>query len=78
MGPTPWTGNPASSLLRVYRQGKLPVSEQLAQRKRLSDYLKKNGVVGLEGIDTRKLVRHIRTQGAMRGIISSTETKLTA
>jgi carbamoyl-phosphate synthase small subunit len=36
-----------------------------------SDYLQKNGVVGLEGIDTRKLVRHIREKGAMRGIISS-------
>ena len=44
----------------------------------LSDYLKESGVVGLEGIDTRKLVRHIRTQGAMRGVISSTETKITA
>jgi carbamoyl-phosphate synthase small subunit len=32
--------------------------------------------VGLAGIDTRKLVRHIRTQGAMRGIISSTELRL--
>jgi carbamoyl-phosphate synthase small subunit len=40
----------------------------------LDEYLKKSGVVGIEGIDTRKLVRHIRTQGAMRGIISSTET----
>jgi carbamoyl-phosphate synthase small subunit len=39
----------------------------------LSDYLKKSNVVGLEGIDTRKLVKHIRTEGAMRGIISSTE-----
>jgi carbamoyl-phosphate synthase small subunit len=39
----------------------------------LSDYLKKNNVVGLEGIDTRKLVKHIRTQGAMKGIISSIE-----
>ena len=39
----------------------------------LSDYLKKNNVIGLEGIDTRKLVKHIRTQGAMKGIISSTE-----
>lgn len=39
----------------------------------LSVYLKANNVVGLEGIDTRKLVRHIRTEGAMRGIISSTE-----
>lgn len=41
--------------------------------KTFSDYLKENNVVGLEGIDTRKLVRHIRTQGAMRGIISSCE-----
>jgi len=39
----------------------------------LDDYLKKNNVVGLEGIDTRKLVKHIRTEGAMRGIISSSE-----
>ncbi len=37
----------------------------------LSDYLVKNKIVGLEGIDTRKLVRHIRTAGAMRGVISS-------
>jgi carbamoyl-phosphate synthase small subunit len=42
----------------------------------LSDYLKANGVVGLAGIDTRKLVRHIRTLGAMRGIISSTELRI--
>ena len=39
----------------------------------LSDYLTANNIVGLEGIDTRKLVKHIRTEGAMRGIISSTE-----
>ena len=39
----------------------------------LSDYLKANNVVGLEGIDTRELVKHIRTQGAMRGIISAAE-----
>ncbi len=37
----------------------------------LSCYLKANNVVGLEGIDTRALVKHIRTEGAMRGIISS-------
>jgi len=40
----------------------------------LDEYLKKSGVVGIAGLDTRQLVRHIRTQGAMRGIISSTET----
>ncbi len=40
----------------------------------LSDYLAKNGVPGIEGLDTRMLVKHIRTQGAMRGIISHGET----
>ncbi len=39
----------------------------------LDEYLKASGIVGLEGIDTRALVRHIRTEGAMRGIISSNE-----
>ena len=43
----------------------------------LDEYLKRNNVVGLEGIDTRKLVKHIRTEGAMRGIISSSELSIT-
>jgi len=43
----------------------------------LGDYLKANNVVGLEGIDTRALVKHIRIRGAMRGIISSTELSTT-
>jgi len=38
----------------------------------LDGYLKANKIVGLAGIDTRSLVRHIRRAGAMRGIISST------
>ncbi len=40
----------------------------------LSDYLMENGVIGLEGIDTRALTRHIRLKGAMRGVISTSET----
>lgn len=39
----------------------------------LSDYLKKHNIPGLAGIDTRALVRRIRTEGAMRGVISSTD-----
>jgi len=39
----------------------------------LQDYLKKNNIVGLEGIDTRQLTRHVRLKGSMKGIIS-TET----
>jgi carbamoyl-phosphate synthase small subunit len=37
----------------------------------LDEYLEKNGIVGLQGIDTRALVRHIRDNGAQTGIISS-------
>lgn len=39
----------------------------------LSGYLKKHGLVGLAGIDTRALVRRIREKGAMRGILSTTD-----
>ncbi|MHC4455991.1 MAG: glutamine-hydrolyzing carbamoyl-phosphate synthase small subunit [Planctomycetota bacterium] len=42
----------------------------------LSDYLESNNVIGIEGIDTRKLVKHIRTQGAMKGIISSPDLNI--
>ncbi|MFM9839317.1 MAG: glutamine-hydrolyzing carbamoyl-phosphate synthase small subunit [Cyclobacteriaceae bacterium] len=37
----------------------------------LQTYLEKHGVVGIADIDTRKLVRHIRSKGAMNAIISS-------
>jgi carbamoyl-phosphate synthase small subunit len=39
----------------------------------LDAYLKENNVVGLQGIDTRSLVRQIRTQGAMKGILSTVD-----
>jgi carbamoyl-phosphate synthase small subunit len=39
----------------------------------LGDYLARNDIVGLEGIDTRALVRHIRTQGAMKGVLSTVD-----
>lgn len=37
----------------------------------LQDYLDRTNIVGISNIDTRKLVRHIRTKGAMNAIISS-------
>lgn len=39
----------------------------------LDGYLKRWGIVGIEGIDTRALVRRLRTQGAMKGVLSSLE-----
>jgi carbamoyl-phosphate synthase small subunit len=37
----------------------------------LQQYLTKHGIVGIEHIDTRALVRHIRTRGAMKGVVST-------
>src|SRR5450631_3055890 len=37
----------------------------------LDEYLKGNNIVCIEGVDTRALVAHIRTKGAMNCIISS-------
>jgi carbamoyl-phosphate synthase small subunit len=37
----------------------------------LSDYLKHWGVVAIESIDTRALVRRLRSRGAMRGVVST-------
>ena len=37
----------------------------------LADFLQEFGVLGVEGFDTRALVRHIRTRGAMKGVVST-------
>lgn len=37
----------------------------------LNNYLKLNNIVAIEGVDTRALVAHVRTKGAMNCIISS-------
>ena len=39
----------------------------------LAGYLAEHGVVGLEGIDTRALVRRLRIRGAMKGILSTVD-----
>ena len=39
----------------------------------LDDYLREHNIVGIEQIDTRALVRHIRDKGAMRAGISSVD-----
>ena len=37
----------------------------------LADYLKEEGIIGIEDLDTRALTRHIRNAGALRGFIST-------
>jgi carbamoyl-phosphate synthase small subunit len=49
--------------------------EELFSRKKaqgsLDEYLKKQNIVAIEGVDTRALVAHIRSKGAMNCLISS-------
>ncbi|MDX1419329.1 MAG: glutamine-hydrolyzing carbamoyl-phosphate synthase small subunit [Rubricoccaceae bacterium] len=37
----------------------------------LDDYMRRHGLAGITGVDTRRLVRHIREQGVMNAVISS-------
>ncbi len=40
-------------------------------RQALEEFLRENKIIGIEGVDTRALTRHIRLQGAMKGVIST-------
>jgi carbamoyl-phosphate synthase small subunit len=40
----------------------------------LDAYMKDNGIVGIQGIDTRALTRHLRDHGAQDGIVSTVES----
>jgi carbamoyl-phosphate synthase small subunit len=50
------------------------IPSNFRSEKSLDDYLKENGIPGIEGIDTRSLVRRLRVRGTMTGILSTTET----
>ncbi|MBR5302976.1 MAG: carbamoyl phosphate synthase small subunit [Clostridia bacterium] len=49
----------------------LPSNWQL--KKSLDEYMDEQGVTGMYGVDTRALTRHIRKNGAMRGVIVENE-----
>ncbi|MDP2920974.1 MAG: glutamine-hydrolyzing carbamoyl-phosphate synthase small subunit [Candidatus Omnitrophota bacterium] len=47
------------------------ITSNWQSEKGLDEYLKENNIIGIEGIDTRSLTLHIRTKGAMKGVIST-------
>lgn len=49
------------------------VASNFRANSELQDYLQQNKIVGLAEIDTRALVRRIRTHGAMKGVVSSVD-----
>lgn len=59
----------------VCRNFTVPFSREQADGS-IQDYFTENGLVGISGIDTRSVVRHIRSKGAMNGVISSETTNI--
>jgi carbamoyl-phosphate synthase small subunit len=39
----------------------------------LATYLRRSGIVGIEGVDTRAITKRLREKGALRGVVSTTE-----
>jgi len=50
-----------------------PVPSNWRSTQALHQYMKDHGVVGIQGIDTRSLVRHLRDRGSQEGIISTVQ-----
>jgi carbamoyl-phosphate synthase small subunit len=48
-----------------------PISSNWRNKYSLEEFLKKNNVVGISGIDTRKLTNHLRTFGSMNACLSA-------
>jgi len=56
----------------IIKEGSARASNWRAKQS-LEEYLGERGIVGIQGIDTRALTRHIRDHGAQEGIISTTD-----
>ncbi|MFV0439439.1 MAG: glutamine-hydrolyzing carbamoyl-phosphate synthase small subunit [Desulfopila sp.] len=61
------TIHPMAFLVKEYN----PIPSNFRSTMTLADFLKGHGVLGVHGFDTRALVRHIRTKGAMKCIVST-------
>jgi carbamoyl-phosphate synthase small subunit len=59
--------HPMAFLVKEYNA----VPSNFRSTRSLADFLQEYGVLGVEGFDTRALVKHIRTAGAMKGIVST-------
>ncbi|MBN2538551.1 MAG: glutamine-hydrolyzing carbamoyl-phosphate synthase small subunit [Deltaproteobacteria bacterium] len=49
------------------------ITSNWRSKKNLATYLEENDIIGIQGIDTRALTRHIRTRGAMKAVLSTVD-----
>src|SRR5208337_2808645 len=50
-----------------------PVVSSWRAESSLAEYLEKNGIPGIEGVDTRALTKKLRVRGALNGFISTAD-----
>ena len=71
-GVNPEDAESASPHVRGLVIGELsPVASNFRSRQSLGDYFVQHKILGIEGVDTRALTKHLRTAGAMRCCIST-------
>src|ERR1035437_1046637 len=73
------TNNADNESAKPYIEGLIvrefsPISSNWRSEQVTDEYMERYAVPVLAEIDTRALVRHLRTHGVMRGVISTTET----
>lgn len=59
--------HPRAFLVKEYNA----IPSNFRSEETLADFLKRFGVLGVEGFDTRALVRHIRQAGALKAVVST-------
>ncbi len=59
--------HPGAFLVKEYNA----VPSNFRSQATLSDFLRRHQVLGVEGLDTRALTKHIRQRGALKGIVST-------
>lgn len=62
---------PHVAALVVRQYSRIPSNNRTEET--LDAYMKRHGLVGISGVDTRKLVRHIREKGVMNAVVSSVD-----
>jgi carbamoyl-phosphate synthase small subunit len=71
-GVNPQDGESANPHIRAFVIGELcDVPSNWRSSQTLGDYLLNHGILGIEGIDTRALTKHLRSLGAMRACVST-------
>jgi carbamoyl-phosphate synthase small subunit len=71
-GITPVDSESSGPHVRGFVIGELaPLASNFRSQQTLPDYLAENSIIGIQGVDTRALTRHLRSRGAMQACLTT-------